>query len=192
MLTQYLSWRWCLYVNLIFAGFGIAAALTLLHNVTPEQRTRIDIPGTLLATTGLFTLVYGFSHASTSSWTNKVTLGLLAAGVLLLIGFVLVEARVHHPLLPLRVVLHRDRGGSYLAVALSAIAIFAVFLFLTYYLQQGRGYTPIGTGVAFLPISLAVILSAVIATKLRPRVGPRPLAVTGCCSAAVGCSTSPG
>jgi MFS family permease len=84
VLTQYLSWRWCLYVNLIFAGLGIAGALALLHNVTPEQRPRVDIPGTLLATTGLFTLVYGFSHASTSSWTNSLTLGMLAAGVLLL------------------------------------------------------------------------------------------------------------
>ena len=146
-------------MNLIFAGLGIAGALALLHNVTPEQRPRVDIPGTLLATTGLFTLVYGFSHASTSSWTNRLTLGVLAAGVLLLIGFALVEARLAHPLLPLRVVLHRDRGGSYLAVVLSAIAIFAVFLFLTYYLQQNLGLSPVMAGVAFLSMVACIMVS---------------------------------
>jgi MFS transporter len=124
--------------------------------------------------------VYGFSHAQTTSWGDHTTLGFLAGGVLLLAAFAAIESRSSHPLLPLRVVTDRNRGAAFLSIGIAGTAIFAVFLFLTYYLQQIRGYTPIRTGVAFLPIAAAVMLSAVIATnKLRPRLGPRPLAVTG-------------
>jgi EmrB/QacA subfamily drug resistance transporter len=186
-LTQYLSWRWCLYVNLLFAGAGIAGALALLHNVAPEHRPRIDIPGTLLATGGLFSLVYGFSHASTTSWGNSATVGMLTLAVVLLIAFVLVESRVEHPLLPLRVVVHRDRGGSYLAVAMSAIAIFAVFLFLTYYLQQNLGLSPMMAGVAFLPMVACIMFSSITANvRLVPRFGARPLVPTGMLMGAAG------
>jgi EmrB/QacA subfamily drug resistance transporter len=186
-LTQYLSWRWCLYVNLLFAGAGIAGALVLLHNVVPEHRPRIDIPGTLLATGGLFSLVYGFSHASTTSWGNSLTVGMLALAVVLLSAFVLVESRVEHPLLPLRVVVHRDRGGSYLAVAMSAIAIFAVFLFLTYYLQQNLGLSPMMAGVAFLPMVACIMFSSITANvRLVPRFGARPLVPTGMLMGAAG------
>ncbi len=187
VLTEYLSWRWCLYVNLLFAGVGIAGALVLLHNVAPEHRPRIDIPGTLLATSGLFALVYGFSHASTTSWGNSLTVGMLSLSVVLLTAFVLVEARVEHPLLPLRVVMHRDRGGSYLAVAMSAIAIFAVFLFLTYYLQQNLGLSPVMAGVAFLPMVACIMFSSITANvRLVPRFGARPLVPTGMLAGAAG------
>ncbi len=187
VLTQYLSWRWCLYVNLLFAGAGMAGALSLLHNVAPAHRPRIDIPGTLLATGGLFSLVYGFSHASTTSWGNSLTLGMLALAVVLLSAFVLVERRAVHPLLPLRVVVHRDRGGSYLAVAMSAIAIFAVFLFLTYYLQQNLGLSPVMSGVAFLPMVACIMFSSITANvRLVPRFGARPLVPTGMLMGAAG------
>ncbi len=186
-LTQYLSWRWCLYVNLLFAGAGIAGALVLLHNVVPEHRPRIDIPGTLLATGGLFSLVYGFSHASTTSWGNAVTVGMLTLAVVLLSAFLLVESRVEHPLLPLRIVEDRDRGGSYLAVAMSAIAIFAVFLFLTYYLQQNLGLSPIMAGVAFMPMVACIMFSSITANvRLVPRFGARPLVPTGMLMGAAG------
>jgi EmrB/QacA subfamily drug resistance transporter len=185
ILTQTLSWRWCLYVNLAFAAAGAIGALVLLHNVRPAQRPRIDIPGTLLGTAGLFTLVYGFSHASTTSWTNSTTIAFLVLGALLLAGFIAVEARVKHALLPLRVVLDRNRGGSYLAVALSAIAIFAVFLFLTYYLQQNLRMSPIMSGLAFLPMVACIMISSITGNvRLVPRFGARPLVPAGM---ALGC-----
>ncbi len=187
VLTEYLSWRWCLYVNLLFAGVGMFGALALLHNVVPENRPRIDLPGTLLASGGLFALVYGFSHASTTSWTSALTLVMLAIGAVLLAVFVLVERRVAHPLLPLHVVLHRDRGGSYLSVALSAIAIFAVFLFLTYYLQQNLGLSPVMAGVAFLPMVAGIMISSITANvRLVPRFGARPLVPTGMVASCLG------
>lgn len=186
-LTQYLSWRWCLYVNLLFAGVGILGAVTLLHNVRPEERPRIDIPGTLLGSAGLFCLVYGFSHAATTSWGNSVTLIMLGASVVLLVSFVIVERRTEHPLLPLPVVLDRDRGGSYLSVALSAIAIFAVFLFLTYFLQQNLGLSPLMAGVAFLPMVAGIMISSITANvKLLPRFGAKPLVPLGMLAGCIG------
>ena len=179
-LTSYLTWRWCLYVNLLFAAVGVAGSLTLMINQVPEHRPRIDVPGTLLATGGLFALVYGFSHAATTSWTSALTLVMIAAGAVLLVAFVLVEMRVPQPLLPLRVVLDRNRGGSFLAVAMSAIAIFAVFLFLTYYLQQNLGMSPILAGAAFLPMVAGIMLTSISGNvALVPRFGARPLVPTG-------------
>jgi EmrB/QacA subfamily drug resistance transporter len=180
ILTEYLSWRWCLYVNLIFAGVGITGALLLLQNVAPETRPRIDVLGTVLASSGLFALVYGFSHASTTSWTNTVTVVMLAASVVLLTSFVVFERRTAHPLLPLRIVLDRNRGGSYLSVAISAIAIFAVFLFLTFYLQQNLRFSPVRAGLAILPMVAAIMISSITGNvRLVPRFGPRPLVPTG-------------
>ncbi len=186
ILTQYLSWRWCLYVNLVFAGLGIFGALSLLHNVAPEHRPRIDVAGLLLGSGGLFTLVYGFSHASTTSWTNGLTLGMLTAGLVLLVSFVALERRVGAPLLPLHIVLHRNRGGSYLSVAISAIAVFAVFLFLTYYLQQNLGFSPVTAGLAILPMVGGIMISSITGNvRLVPRFGPRPLVPVGM---ALGCA----
>jgi EmrB/QacA subfamily drug resistance transporter len=187
VLTEYLSWRWCLYVNLAFAGVAVFGALSLLHNQPHPDKPRIDIPGTITASAGLFALVYGFSHAATTSWANATTLGFLAAGVVLIAVFVALQQRVANPLLPLRVVLDRDRGGSYLAMGLSAIAIFGVFLFLTYYLQQNLGFSPIQSGLAFLPMTFAIMISATTAqTKLVPRFGARPLVGLGMAAGAVG------
>src|SRR5947209_3374200 len=186
-LTQYLSWRWCLYVNLLFAGVGVAGAMALITNVPPDERPRIDLPGTILGTTGLFALVFGFSHAATASWTSTLTIVMIAAGVALLVGFVFAETRSPHALLPMRVVLDRNRGGSFLAVAMSAIAIFAVFLFLTYYLQQNLGLSPVMAGVAFLPMVAGIMLSSITGNvRLVPRFGARPLVPTGMLMGCVG------
>ncbi|HEY6762948.1 MAG TPA: MFS transporter [Baekduia sp.] len=187
VLTEYLSWRWCLYVNLGFAAVAVSGALALLHNMADPAKPRLDIPGTVTASAGLFALVYGFSHASQTSWSDGATIGFLVAGVALLGAFVAIEQRVAHPLLPLRIVLDRDRGGSYLAMALSAIAMFGVFLFLTYYLQQNLGFSPIKTGLAFLPMTFAIMLTATTSqTQLMPRTGARPLIGTGLALGAVG------
>ena len=152
------------------------AAMSLFTNQVPAERPRIDIPGALTATAGMFAIVYGLANAETQSWTDPLTIGMLVAGALLVAGFVAIQRRSPHPLLPLRVVLDRDRGGSFLAMLLSGAGMFAVFLFLTYYMQQTLGFSPIKSGLAFLPMTLAIVISAVSAsTKLLPKIGPRPL-----------------
>ena len=187
VLTEYLSWRWSLYVNLAFAIPAAIGGLALLHNQTHAATARIDLPGTLTASGGLFALVYGFSNAETHSWGAASTIAFLAAGVALLAAFVAIQRRADHPLLPLRVVLDRNRGGSYLAVGIVGAGMFGVFLFLTYYLQQTLGFSPIKTGLAFLPMIGMVMATATTATtRLLPRTGPRPLLTLGMVLAAVG------
>jgi EmrB/QacA subfamily drug resistance transporter len=180
ILTEYLSWRWCLYVNLIIAVPAATAATALLHNVRPPEKPRLDLPGTALASLGVFSLVYGFSNAETHSWGAPLTIAFLIASVVLLVGFVLRQRTAAHPLLPLRIVLDRNRGGSYLAMAIAGAGMFGVFLFLTYYLQQTKGFSPIQTGLGFLPMSGVIILTATTATTvLLPRFGPRWLMTGG-------------
>ncbi|MEO6879392.1 MAG: MFS transporter [Mycobacteriaceae bacterium] len=186
-LTEWLSWRWCLYVNLVFAVLAVAGALTWMTASRAPQRPKLDIPGTVLASLGLFSLVFGFSHAATDGWVDTLTLSSLVAGVVLLVVFVVVQQRVSAPLLPLRVVTDRVRGTCYAAVGLSAIAIFAVFLFLTYYLQEVKGFSPIVSGVSFLPLTAGIVLSSTSANiVLLPRTGPRPLLPLGMALGAVG------
>jgi EmrB/QacA subfamily drug resistance transporter len=190
VLTEYLNWRWCLFVNLAFAVPAMFAGMSLLHNEVPEQRSRIDVGGTLTATGGLFAIVYGLANAETHSWTDPVTIAMLVAGAILLVAFVVIQRRTPNPLLPLRVVLDRDRGGALLAMLLSGAGMFAVFLFLTYYLQQTLGFSPIESGLAFLPMTVAIVISATSAsTKLLPKIGPRPLIGGGMMIAAIGMLT---
>ena len=180
VLTQYLSWRWTLYVNLVFAVIAAAGALAFMTSSRPAIRPRMDWPGAVLACAGLFLIVFGFSHAETAGWTATLTIGSLVLGVLVLTGFVFAERRSSHPLLPLRVILDRTRGGSYVAVGLSGIAIFGVFLFLTYYLQDVKGYSPVTSGLAFLPMIACILLSSNVSSIVTlPRWGPRVLITTG-------------
>jgi hypothetical protein len=167
-------------VNLLFAVPTAVVALRMLHNQAHPDRPPMDLLGTLTASTGLFALVYGFSNSETHSWGHPVTVAMLAAAVILLATFVAVERRVDHPLLPLRVVTDRVRGGSYLAIGISGIAMFAVFLFLTYYLQQTKGFTPIQTGLAFLPMTAMIMITATsVNIRFLAKVGPRPLLILG-------------
>jgi EmrB/QacA subfamily drug resistance transporter len=187
VLTEYLSWRWCLYVNLVIAIPATFATMALLHNEVPEYRPRIDIPGTVTASAGLFAIVYGLANAQTHSWSAPLTVGMLAAGAVLLVTFVVIESRISHPLLPLHVAVDRDRGGSFLAMFLSGAGMFGVFLFLTYYMQQTLGFSPVKTGLAFLPMTATIVLSATLgSTRLLPRFGPRPLIVGGMLVASAG------
>jgi len=180
LLTQALDWRAVMYVNLVFAVIAVSGAVVLLHNQAPATKPRLDIPGVMTVSAGLFALVFGFNHAETTSWSNPVTLAVLAAGVALLAVFAAIERRVSNPLLPLRVVLDRNRGASFISMGLAAVAMFGVFLFLTYYLQVNRGYSPVTTGLAFLPMTVTVMVTAIVATtRLRSRFGPRPLVVAG-------------
>src|ERR1700683_3284472 len=152
ILTEYLSWRWCLYVNLIFASLAGTGAVLLLNQQRGRVRTRLDLPGVAFVSASMFCLVYGFSNAATHNWHTPSTYGFLAAGVALLAAFPLRQACAASRLLPPRVVLDRNRGGAYLAVLIVGAGMFGIFLFLTYYLQQTLGYFPVITGVAFLPV----------------------------------------
>ena len=187
LLTEGLSWRWCLYVNLIFAlGAGIGAML-VLSNPPRTARPRLDVPGTAIASGGLFCIVLGFSEAETSGWGKPVTLLLLAGGVAALIGFLVLESRVAHPLMPLRVVADRARGGAYLAVVMSATAIFGVFLFLAFYLQTIRGYSPIVNGLAFLPLTAGILVSSTTGNVIvYPKVGAKIMVAIGMAGGAIG------
>jgi EmrB/QacA subfamily drug resistance transporter len=189
ILTEYLSWRWCLYVNLFFAIPAALGAFTVLHSGTQHgsgQRPKLDIPGTVTITGGLFALVYGFSNSETNGWSDPLTIVMLAASVVLITAFVLIQLRVKNPLLPMRVVLDRNRGGSYLAFGIVSTGMFGVFLFLTYYLQRTLGFSPVETGLAFLAMNFAIMLSIGIASQiLLPRFGPRPLVAGGMALAAI-------
>jgi EmrB/QacA subfamily drug resistance transporter len=187
VLTEYLSWRWCLYVNVAFSVVAVAAAARLLPRDRRDPGVHVDLPGTVLVVAGLVGLVYGLSEADSKGWGAPLTIGLLVAGLALLVLFAVTERRVAHPLLPLRIVLDRFRGGAYLAVGLSAIGLFAVFLFLTYYLEEIVRYSPVTTGLAFLPMIVALVASSTSASALlTPRLGPRILVPTGLVVAAGG------
>jgi EmrB/QacA subfamily drug resistance transporter len=188
LLTEYLDWRWCLYVNLLIAAIAGAGAIAFLPSQrSAGQRPRLDALGVLLVSGSMFCLVYGFSNAATHNWHTPSTWGFLAAGVLALIAFAAWQGRAANPLLPPRVVLDRNRGGAYLAVLLVGVGMFGIFLFLTYYLQTTLGYTPVITGVAFLPmIGTVMVFAQVSNIVLLPRTGPKPLIGVGMLVAAGG------
>jgi EmrB/QacA subfamily drug resistance transporter len=186
-LTQYLSWRWTLYVNLLFAGVAFTGGALLLKRQPSPVKPRLDVPGVLLVSSAVFCLVYGFSNAATHSWHAPSTYGFLAAGVALGAGFAVWQGRAAHPLLPPRVVLDRNRGSAYASMLIGTAGLFGIFLFLTYYLQQTLGYSPLVTGFVFLPMSAGLIVAANLSTiVLMPRFGPRPLVASGMLAAAGG------
>jgi EmrB/QacA subfamily drug resistance transporter len=186
-LTSYLSWRWCLYINLFFAGLAIAGALMFLHARSGPRQAQLDIPGVLLVSTGVFCVVYGFSNAATHGWGTPSTYLFLAAGVVLLAVFVFWMSRAKSPLMPPRVVLDRNRGAAYLAILLAGAGMFGIFLFVTYYLQDTLNYSPVITGVAFLPmVACIAIASNTSNIVLMPRIGPKPIVSAGLLLAAVG------
>jgi EmrB/QacA subfamily drug resistance transporter len=179
-LTEYLSWRWTLYVNLIFAAVALTGGALLLQRQPSQVKPRLDIPGVLLVSGAVFCLVYGFSNAGTHGWRAPSTYGFLAAGVVLLAAFAAWQGRAPHPLLPPRVVLDRNRGGAYASMLIAGAGLFGTFFFLTYYFQQTLGYSPLVAGVAFLPISAGSAITSNLATiVLMPRLGPRPLVGSG-------------
>jgi EmrB/QacA subfamily drug resistance transporter len=186
-LTQWASWRWCLYINLVFAVIGLIGVAIFVPGGRGDHRTRLDVLGTLLGSGGLFLVVYGFSHAVNTSWSDPATWGSLVLGGVLLVLFVLWQRRATHPLLPLRILAERTRAGSLAALFLTSMGLYAVFLFMSYYIEDTLGYSPLRTGVAFLPIVIAISLSASTASaRLLARTGPRPLVPTGMLLAAMG------
>lgn len=187
-LTEYLDWRWTFFVNVPFAIVAAAGAWFVIREPQGGRNlSPLDIPGVVLSTLGLVSLVYGFTRAETDGWSDAVTISMFVASVVLLLAFVLVEQRVKAPLLPLRVVADRSRGGIYLSLGLAIIGMFGLFLFLTYYLQVVKGYSPVKTGFAFLPMVAGMITgSTQIGARLMIRVPARLLMGPGFALAALG------
>ncbi|MEU5270873.1 MFS transporter [Streptomyces hygroscopicus] len=188
VLTEYLDWRWTFFVNIPFAIVAAVGAIAVIREpVESHNSSRLDIPGVLLATTGLVALVYGFTRAESDGWSAGPTVGLFVAAAVLLIAFLVVESRVKAPLLPLRVVANRNRGGVYASLGLAIIGMFGLFLFLTYYMQVVKGYSPVRTGFAFLPMVAGMITgSTQIGARLMTRVPARLLMGPGFLVASVG------
>ncbi|MET7473270.1 MFS transporter [Streptomyces sp. NPDC005648] len=187
LLTEHLDWRWTLYVNLVFAAIAFVGGAILLRRTARDKTATLDIPGAVLVGGGLFSLVYGFSNAESHDWSSPQTLGWLVAGAVLLAAFTVWQTKSSHPLLPLRVLLDRNRGASFIATLISGAGMFGVFLFLTYYLQQSLGYTPVETGLAFLPMVGALVIASTLASSvLVPRIGPKPVVPLGMGLAAAG------
>ena len=187
LLTQYLNWRWCLYVNLLLAVVAIIGTLRFVTRQGRNPNVRVDVPGTALAVGGLIALVYGLSEADTAGWGAITTIVLLCLGGVLLVAFAVFEQRSPHPLLPPRIVKNRYRGGSYLAIGLSGVGVFGVFLFLTYYLQLNLGFSPVKSGLAFLPLVATLMAGSTLSSAfLIQRVGPRVLISLGMLVGAAG------
>ncbi|GAA1852412.1 MFS transporter [Asanoa iriomotensis] len=188
VLTEYLDWRWALFINVPFALVAAIGAIPTIHDTSgARRRQRLDIPGAAVATAGLVALVYGFTRAESDGWSAGWTLGSFLASAVLLLAFVLVEARVPNPLLPLRVVTDRTRGGVYASIGLSMVGMFGLFLFLTYYLQVVQAWSPVRTGLGFLPLIIAMILGpTLIGARLSHRVRPGVLLAGSFLTAAIG------
>jgi EmrB/QacA subfamily drug resistance transporter len=186
VLTEYFSWRWCLGVNTPIAILAALLAAKYVHESKAEGDHTYDIPGVVTATAGLFALTYGFNEAARAGWTNSITLTFFATAAVLLIAFVVIESKVANPLMPLRVITERNRGGSYLGSLIVGAGLFSMFLFLGLYLQVILGYTPLRSGFAFIPFSIGIIVFAGVASQLLPKIGPKPLMVPGLIFAGIG------
>ncbi|HVI37062.1 MAG TPA: MFS transporter, partial [Gaiellales bacterium] len=187
VLTEYLDWRWTLYVNVIIAVFALAGAILLVPPSAPAVRPRLDVAGVLLAAGGLFCVVFGFANAETHPWGSGMVWGFLAAGAVILAAFFFWQGRGQHPLLPLTVLADRNRGAAFSTVFIASAGMFGVFLFLAYYLQETLRYSPVESGLAFLPMVGALMVTAQLTTNvLVPRIGPKVVVANGVLLAAVG------
>ncbi|MEV5987113.1 MFS transporter [Streptomyces sp. NPDC052051] len=186
-LTEYLDWRWCLYVNAPVAVLAVVGATMMLKDPGRRTDAQLDVFGAVLGTAGVLSIVYGFSEAESRGWTDSLVLTLLFGGVALLGAFALRQTRARTPLLPLHIVKDRQRAGAYVTMALVTIAMFGVFLFLTYYLQGIKDWSPLRTGVAYLPMTVCMIIgSTQISARLLHKVPARVLITPGLTMAAGG------
>ena len=189
VVTDELSWRWCLYINVAIAAVALVGAVAVVRDREPpptQASTRsVDLPGAVLVVAGLAGVVFGLGNSAVHGWEDPSTWVPLTGGALLVVGFVVREARIPHPLLPLSVVLDRNRGAAFLAIAISGVGSFAIFLYLSYYLQQTLGFSATDAGLSFLPFAAVLILGAGISgSVLLPQMGPRPVIPAGCLFAA--------
>jgi EmrB/QacA subfamily drug resistance transporter len=193
VLTEYADWRWCFWVNLPVAIVAILLAIPLVPESKAPGDTSYDIPGAVLITLGLASVVYGFTRVAQNAQENAAAgltetwaMFFIGAGILLVVGFVILELRTRNPLLPMRIVLDRNRGGAYLTSTLVGAGLIGAFFFLSLYFQQVLGYKPVEAGLASLPTTLGVFVAAGAASALVPKLGPKPLMVAGGLLAAAG------
>lgn len=185
VLTDLLNWRWVLFVN-VPIGIVVALLASRVLHETEGHRGKFDLPGALTATIGLSTLVYGLTHAATDGWSDSITLAALAVAVLLLGAFLLIEIRSPHALMPLRIFADPNRAGAFGIMMIIGAAMFALFFFLTLFVQGVLGYSALKSGFAFVPVSIFIVISAGAASVLITKVGARPLALLGTATTAVG------
>jgi EmrB/QacA subfamily drug resistance transporter len=185
MLTEWLSWRWTLFVN-VPIGVGLALAAPRFINESERIRGRFDLAGAFTSTAGMVALVYGFIRAADKGWSDGLTLLSFALAALLLALFILIEYRSQQPITPLRMFANRNRSASYVVMLTFAAAMFGMFFFLTLFVQNVLGYSPLRAGFAFLPVTVAIGVTAQIASRLLPTVGPKRLMTIGGALAAVG------
>jgi EmrB/QacA subfamily drug resistance transporter len=188
LLVTYASWRWVMFVN-VPIGIAVALAAPAVLPRTPGRPGRLDLPGAIAATGGVAALVYGLSNAATSPdgmshWGDGKVVAALAAGLVLLAAFAVIETRSRHALLPVRLLRSRERLGANLIMLAVGTAMFGVFFFLVLFVQDVWGYSALRTGVAFLPLTVAMLAASATATSLVSRIGPRPLLLAG--GAAIG------
>jgi MFS family permease len=186
VLTEYASWGWCLGVNTPIAIAAAFFAIKFVHESKSEGDKTYDIPGVLTATAGLFSLTYGFNQAATRGWSDSRTISFLAAAAILILVFIFIESKVKNPLMPLRVLTERNRGGSYLGSLVVGAGLFSMFYFLGLYLQKFLHFSALKAGFAFLPFTAGIIIFAGIASQLLPKFGPKPLLVPGLIAAGIG------
>jgi EmrB/QacA subfamily drug resistance transporter len=178
VLTEFADWRWCLLVNVFFVIVGLVGGILFVRESKAEGDNRYDLLGAATVTLGFGSLVYGFSLAE-HGWGSPDTIGFLALGGGLLTLFVLIETKVAQPLLPLRIVLDRVRGAAFGIQAIAGIVMIGATLYLAFHLQIVLGLSPLEAGLANLPLTIAIMIVAPVATKLLPVIGPRPLMITG-------------
>jgi EmrB/QacA subfamily drug resistance transporter len=187
VLTEYLQWRWCLYVNVAIAVVAVLAGRAVLPDPPTTVRAGVDVISGVLITAGLAAIVFGCSQAVPHGWSSGNVLLPLALGAVAVAAFAARQTRVRQPLLPPRILADRSRAGAYLAVAAAVVGSFGTFLMLTYHFQVVLGFSPVRAGLAFLPLTAAVSVSAyALASRLLPRVAPRALIVPGLLVAAAG------
>ncbi|MGW3183335.1 MFS transporter [Kitasatospora sp. NPDC001119] len=185
LLTEYLNWRWVFFVNVPIA---ILIAIAAPRHIAESERHpgRFDLPGALTSTLGLVGLVYGFIRAASDGWSDGITLGSFAAGAILLAAFLVVESRTDQPITPMHLFANRNRTGGLVMMLCLAAAMFGIFFYVVLFVQGPLGYSPLKAGVSFLPISVAIIISAQIASNLQAKYGPKPFMAGGALLVTVG------
>jgi EmrB/QacA subfamily drug resistance transporter len=178
VLTNFTSWRWVLFVN-VPIGIVLAIVAPRVLAATPGRDGRLDLPGAFTATGGMVLLVYGLSHAAANGWTDTVTLTALGLAAVFLLTFLAIESRSEHALMPFSIFAQRNRDGAYVLSLVIGVAVFGVFFFLTQFVQNILGFSPLVAGVAFLPLTAAIIITAQIVARLVGRFGPRPFITIG-------------
>ncbi|MFD9336567.1 MFS transporter [Streptomyces sp. NPDC060028] len=185
MLTEWLDWRWVLFVN-VPIGLLIAVLTPLYISESEPHPGRFDIAGALASTGGMASLVYGFIRASEDGWRDGLTLGSFGAAIVLLAAFVVIESRAREPITPLRMFADRNRAGTYLIMLGLAAAMFGMFFFIVQFVQNVLGFSPIRSGLGFLPTTVAIVGAAALSQRFLPRFGPKPFMITGSAITGVG------